>query len=89
MTWMSWGRSVAFACVAVVALSCGPAVAADKTKVNQATQRVEEGARSIGYGELGEGFKDLFVGLGQTVVEGTKYSAITVGEFFKRAFGGG
>jgi hypothetical protein len=89
MTRRSRCRSVAFACVAVVALSCGSAEAADKTKVNQATQRVEEGARSIGYGELGEGFRELFVGLGLTVVEGTKYSAVTVGEFFKRAFGGG
>jgi hypothetical protein len=88
MTPTSRCLTVAFACVAVVALSCGPADAADKTKVNQATQRVEEGARSIGYGEFGEGFKDLFVGLGQTVFEGTKYSAISVGEFFKRAFGG-
>ena len=81
--------SVAFACVAVMTLSCGPADAADKTKVNEATQRVGEGARSIGYGEFGDGFKDLFVGLGQTVVEGTKYSAVSIGEFFKRAFGGG
>ena len=80
--------SVAVACVVAVSLSCIPASAADKTKVNQATQRVGEGARSIGYGELGDGFKDLFVGLGQTIVEGTVYSARTIGEFFKKAFGG-
>ena len=81
--------AVVLACAAAVALSGGATEAADKTKVTQATQQVEEGARSIGYGEFGEGFKDLFVGLGKTVVEGTKYSAVTVGEFFKRAFSGG
>jgi hypothetical protein len=88
MTRRSRWLSVACACVVVVALSCSSAGAADKTKVNQATQRVEEGTRSIGYGEFGEGFKELFVGLGQTIVEGTKFSAITIGEFFKKTFGG-
>jgi hypothetical protein len=55
--------------------------------MSEATHRVEEGARSIGYGELGEGFTEMFVGLGQTIVEGTKFTAITIGEFFKTTFG--
>jgi hypothetical protein len=70
-----------------VALSCGTAGAADKTKVDHATQRVEQGARQIGQGELGEGFKELFVGIGHTIVEGAKFSGNTIGEFFKRTFG--
>ena len=88
MTARSRAMPVVIACVVAVSLSCVPASAADKTKVNQATQRVGEGARSIGYGEFGDGFKDLFVGLGQTIVEGTVYSARTIGEFFKKAFNG-
>ena len=87
MTRRSRWLSIVGACVVAVALSAGSAGAADKTKVNQATQRVEEGTRSIGYGELGDGFKDLFVGLGQTIVEGTKFTALTVAEFFKKTFG--
>jgi hypothetical protein len=88
MTGRSPWRSVASACVVVVALTCGAAEAADKTKVDQATQRVEQGARQIGHGELGEGFKDLFVGIGLTIVEGARFSAITIGEFFQKTFGG-
>ena len=87
MTRRSRWLSVVAACVVALALSCGSAGAADKTKVNQATQRVEEGAKQIGYGEIGEGFKDLFVGIGQTIFEGAKFSALTVGEFFKKTFG--
>jgi hypothetical protein len=76
-----------FACVVVLALSWGVAEAADTTKVDQATQRVEQGARQIGHGELGEGFKEMFVGIGLTIVEGAKFSALTIGEFFKKTFG--
>jgi hypothetical protein len=62
--------------------------AADKTKVDQATQQVEQGAKQIGQGELGTGFKDMFVGIGLTIFEGAKFSGYTIGEFFKRTFGG-
>lgn len=88
MTRRSQWLSVVSAFVVVVALSCGSAGAADKTKVKQATQQVAEGARHIGYGEFGEGFKDVFIGIGHTIVEGTVFSAITIGEFFKKTFGG-
>jgi hypothetical protein len=76
------------ACAVVVVLSCGPVDAADKTKVDQATQRVSEGARQIGQGDLGPGFKDLFVGIGHTIFEGAKFSGNTIGEFFTRTFSG-
>ena len=76
------------ACLVVGALSFGHAGAADKTRVDEATQQVLEGARSIGYGEIGPGFKDMFVGIGQTIVEGTGYTGKTIGEFFKKTFGG-
>ena len=76
------------ACALIVALSIGSAAAADKTKVNEATSQVAEGARSIGYGELGSGTSDLVVGIGRTIVESTVYTGKTIGEFFKKAFGG-
>jgi hypothetical protein len=78
--------SIVPACLVVVTLSCGVAAAADRTKVDAATQRVEQGAKQIGQGELGSGFKEMFAGIGHTIVEGAKFSGNTIGEFFKRAF---
>ena len=34
--------------LAIVAVSCGPAGAADQPKVNEATKQVERGAKQIG-----------------------------------------
>jgi hypothetical protein len=56
--------------------------------VDEATQQVVEGARSIGYGEIGSGVKDMFLGVGYTIVEGTVYTGKTIGEFFKKTLGG-
>ena len=82
-----WLRVVSVFAV-VVALWCGQAAAADKTKVDEATQQVAEGAKSIGYGEIGPGVKDMVVGIGRTIVEGTVYTGKTIGEFFKKTFSG-
>ena len=73
--------------LAIVALSCGAAGAADKTKVDEATSRVAQGAKQIGQGQLGSGFKEFFVGIGHTIVEGAKFSGATIDEFFKKSFG--
>jgi hypothetical protein len=67
-----------------VVLTGGAATAADKTKVDEATRRVEQGAKQIGQGQLGEGFKELFTGIGYTIVEGAKYSGETIAELFKK-----
>jgi len=75
------------ACLVVVALSCGASDAADKTKVDQATKQVEQGAKQIGRGDVGPGFKEMFTGIGYTIVEGAKFSGNTIGEFFKKTFG--
>ena len=66
----------------LVAVSVGSAGAADKTKVDEATKRVETGAKQIGGGQVGNGFKEMFAGIGHTIVEGAKYSGNTMGEFF-------
>ncbi len=68
--------------LAILALSCGTAGAADKTKVDQATKRVERGAKQIGQGQVGPGFKEMFTGIGHTVVEGAKFSGENIKEFF-------
>ena len=66
----------------VVALSSGAASAADKSKVDGATKRVEKGAKQIGQGQVGPGFKEMFTGIGHTVVEGAKFSGENIKEFF-------
>lgn len=78
---------VAFGFLAALALSCGTAGAADKTKVDQATKQVEQGAKQIGGGSVGPGVKQTAKGIGNTVVEGAKYSGENIKEFFKKAFG--
>jgi hypothetical protein len=71
----------------VVAVSSGVASAANKTKVDQATRRVEQGAKQIGQGKVGPGFKEMFTGIGHTIFEGAKFSGNTMDEFFKKSFG--
>jgi hypothetical protein len=68
--------------LAAVTLSFGMADAADKTKVDQATKRVERGAKQIGQGQVGPGFKEMFTGIGHTIVEGAKFSGENIKEFF-------
>jgi len=68
--------------LAALALLGGPAGAADKTKVEQATKRVERGAKQIGQGQVGLGFREMFAGIGHTVVEGAKFSGENIKEFF-------
>lgn len=70
--------------VAVALLSGGTAGAADKTRVDQATKQVEQGAKQIGQGSVGPGFVGLFKGIGNTIVEGAKFSGETIGEFFSK-----
>jgi hypothetical protein len=71
--------------IAVVALAFGAfgtAGAADKAKVDRATQRVQQGAKQIGQGDVGTGVKETAKGIGNTVVEGAKFSGQTIKEFF-------
>ena len=65
-----------------VAVSCDAAVAADKTKVDRATKQVEQGAKQMGHGEVVPGVKQTAKGIGNTVVEGAKFSGQTIKEFF-------
>jgi hypothetical protein len=67
--------------LAALAFSSGIAGAADKSKVDHATRRVERGAKQIGRGEVAPGFKEMFTGIGQTIVEGAKFSGESIREF--------
>jgi hypothetical protein len=73
---------IAPAFLVALTLSCGTAGAADKGKVDQATKRVERGAKRIGQGQIGPGFKEMFTGIGHTIVEGAKFSGQNIKEFF-------
>jgi hypothetical protein len=63
-------------------MAWGVAGAADKSKVDQATNQVERGAKQIGQGSVGSGVKETAKGIGNTVVEGAKFSGQTIKEFF-------
>jgi hypothetical protein len=65
-----------------VVLSWDAAGAADKRKVDGATKQVERGAKQIGQGQVGPGFKTMFTGVGHTIVEGAKFSGENIREFF-------
>lgn len=58
-----------------------PAYGADESKVKGAAQQVETGARKIGQGDVGRGVEETAKGIGNTVVEGAKFT----GEKFKDA----
>jgi hypothetical protein len=60
--------------VAAFAWSVSPALAADDTKVNAATRQVDQGAKKIGQGKVGEGVEETAKGIGNTVVEGAKFT---------------
>ena len=66
----------------VVALAWGSADAADKSKVDRATKEVEKGAKQVGQGQVGPGFKGMFTGVGHTIVEGAKFNGENTKEVF-------
>lgn len=75
---------VAILTAAVLTGSALPVRAADDSKVKAATEQVQTGAKKIGDGEIGSGTKETAKGIGNTIVEGAKYSGRTVGEAFSR-----
>jgi hypothetical protein len=74
-----------FLVVVALAWSVLPAFAADETKVNAATRQVESGAKKIGEGKVGEGVDETAKGIGNTVVEGAKFTGEKLKESGKAA----
>jgi len=71
---------VTLAVSAVVGLGPGPAVAADRSDVDTATRQVERGAHEMGQGKVLEGAGETAKGIGNTIVEGAKYTGEKLGE---------
>lgn len=69
----------------VLALVIEPALAADTTKVDAATKQVERGANQIGQGKIIEGVEETARGIGNTVVEGAKFTGKKLEEAGKSA----
>jgi len=63
----------------------GFAVAADDSKVKNATNQIESGAKKIPDGKVGEGVEETAKGIGKTVSEGAKYSGEKLKEAGKAA----
>lgn len=70
-----------FAFTALVASIAAPVEAADESKAKAATRQVESGAKKIGDGKVGTGTEEMAKGVGNTVVEGAKFT----GEKFKES----
>jgi len=71
--------------VGILAWPVLPAMAADESKVNAATRQVESGAKKIGQGKVGEGVEETAKGIGNTVVEGAKFTGEKLKESGKAA----
>lgn len=61
------------------------ALAADESKVKSATRQVEQGAKKIGDGKVGQGVEETAKGIGNTVVEGAKLTGEKLKESGKAA----
>ena len=75
------------ACVVTLAavLAAAQVQAADDTKVKAATRQVETGAKMIGDGKVGQGAEETAKGIGNTVVEGAKFTGEKLKESGKAA----
>jgi len=71
--------------VLLAVLVFGFALAADDSKVKSATNQVESGAKKIPDGKIGAGVEETAKGVGNTAVEGAKYSGEKVKEAGKAA----
>lgn len=76
---------LALAIVALLGLAPLPAAAADRAPVDAATRQVERGASQIGQGKVLEGASETAKGIGNTVVEGAKYTGQRLDEAGKAA----
>lgn len=73
-------RIVTLTFSALVGLGYGPVQAADSTHVDAATQQVERGAHQMGRGQVLAGAGELAKGVGNTVVEGAKFTGQKLAE---------
>jgi hypothetical protein len=65
---------------ALIGIGPGPVPAADSTHVDAATRQVELGAQQIGQGQVLVGAGGLAKGIGNTIVEGAKFTGQKLAE---------
>ena len=82
---VAWPPRGALAIVALLGLAPLPASAADRAPVDAAPRQVERGASQIGQGKVLEGAGEAAKGIGNTVVEGAKYTGQRLDEAGKAA----
>jgi hypothetical protein len=70
---------------AVSLLASGFAIAADASKVKNAADQVESGAKKIPDGKVGEGVEETAKGVGNTISESAKYGGEKLKEAGKAA----
>ncbi len=73
------------AVLGMLAVTAAPAAAADESKVKAATKQVEQGAHKIGAGKIGPGIEETAKGIGNTIVEGSKFTGEKLKESGKAA----
>src|SRR5688572_30360304 len=78
-------RLLAILAALVATLSAATSFAAGDKKVQSATRQAEGGARMIGEGKIGPGVEETAKGVGNTVVEGAKYTGEKLKESAKAA----
>ena len=84
-TWSGCSTLRTLAIAVPLALAPLPAPAADRGPVDAATQQVERGANQIGQGKVIEGAGETAKGIGNTVMEGAKYTGQRLEEAGKAA----
>ncbi len=77
--------TIAIGLAVSVALVAAPALAADDSKVKAGTRQFESGTKKIGDGKIGEGVEETAKGIGNTIVEGAKYTGEKLHESGKAA----
>jgi len=78
-------RFVLMLSLVILLAPAGLAAAADDSKVKAATGQVESGAKKIGEGKVGDGVEETAKGVGNTVVEGAKFTGEKLKESGKAA----
>jgi hypothetical protein len=78
-------RFVIVLSIVALIVPVGLAAAADDSKVKAATNQVEGGAKKIGEGKVGDGVEQTAKGIGNTVVEGAKFTGEKLKESGKAA----
>ena len=71
--------------LALLLLTPAAAMAADSTQVDAATRQVGDGAKQVRDGQVLDGLGEMAKGVGNTVVEGAKFTGKSIAEGGEKA----